>query len=308
MANYRMDFPSVEAAANGNAALRDFLLRLQQNLLVQEAKGRDVAPPVAASFEVDGVDGHYLITITNPQDVQPLTVAQRQQFQRLPAAQQNSFGGTIFHQLQSSTDIAFDAAGSVTTYGGDKGSPQLTYDITDPVTTKFWRMRSSYDGVNWNNWSYLIDPAVCGVVPVASGQLRSTSINPNSQNNVTNFATVDSIDAGTSATIRVYGTAGGVGSSFQRQVGAVLVGPDGTANTMFPSASLLGFAYSTHFTVLYDTTNNIYVAFTDSQYPQTLPDNLAFVGTVTTVASGGTGGTPGGGGTGGRLGGRYNTL
>lgn len=115
---------------------------------------------------------------------------------------------------------------------------------------------------------------------------------PNDPENNTNFATVDSIDAGASATIRVYGS-GGVGTSWIRKNGF------GSMVT-YPPGTLTGLSYTTAYYVMW--TGSSYQAF--SSFPNALPDNFIWAGKVTTVAAGGGGGVPGGGGGGGGAGGR----
>lgn len=125
-----------------------------------------------------------------------------------------------------------------------------------------------------------------GTASNITGILASANINTNSQVNSTNFCTVDSIDNGVDATVRVYG-AGGVGSSWTRQAGDVTYGP-------YASASLPGYAYSTDFYVAYDPAAAEFIVSAD--FPDVLPDGLIFCGILTTVAAGGVGGTSGGGG------------
>lgn len=123
----------------------------------------------------------------------------------------------------------------------------------------------------------------------------SADLPPNVPQNTTNFVTVDSIDNGVNATIRVYGT-GGVGTTWTAQFGY--------GNQTYPAASLVGYSYATKYYVCYDTVNGIYVVTTS--FPTTLPDNYIWVATITTVSAGGGGGTPGGGGATGGGGGRPN--
>lgn len=145
----------------------------------------------------------------------------------------------------------------------------------------------------------VVNPAGSSAASDATNQSQintSADLPPNSPLNTTNQATVDSVDAGASATIRVYGT-GGVGSSWMRTTGF------GTET--YPGASLTGFGYSTTYYVMYDKKNAVYVVTTSA--PATMPDNYVFAGKLTTVAAGGGGGTGGGGGsTGGRGGGIYD--
>jgi hypothetical protein len=116
---------------------------------------------------------------------------------------------------------------------------------------------------------------------------NSTTIPPNALTNSVSKATVDSIDNGVNATLRVYG-AGGVGSAWDEVFGF------GTRT--FPYGTLTG-SYSTTYYVMYDT---IALTFSKSlTLPDTLPDNLVFAGKATTCAAGGGGGVSGGGGPGG---------
>jgi hypothetical protein len=130
-------------------------------------------------------------------------------------------------------------------------------------------------------------PQIVAVPPVGDTTITAT----NDPSNTTNHATVDSIDAGTSATARIYGV-GGVGTSWVRRNGY------GTFPA-FPAGTITGLAYATPYYVMWTGPNPTfpgaaYAAF--SLLPNALPDNFVFVGKVTTVASGGGGGTSGGGG------------
>src|SRR2546421_4826081 len=174
-------------------------------LTVPEAKP---APPPAA-FTVTGVDGKFEIQITLPQDTQPQTVTlYRARF----GLDFNRTRALMVHQTQSATNMLFDASGNVTTYGP---TPETSLSITNPNVTLFWRLRSSYDEVNWNDWQIYSSASACGPIGVSSGFLPSTSAAANMTVNTSNNATVDSIDAGSSATIRVYGP-GGAANSWTR--------------------------------------------------------------------------------------------
>lgn len=130
-------------------------------------------------------------------------------------------------------------------------------------------------------------PQIVVIQPVGD----TTIIPTNDPSNTTNGATVDSIDAGTSATARIYGT-GGVGSSWTRNTGY-------GATPMFPPGIVAGLAYSTAYYVMWTGPTPgypgaSYQAFTS--LPSALHDNYVFAGKVTTVAAGGGGGSSGGGG------------
>lgn len=133
------------------------------------AQAPNVPIPSPAQFTVTGVDGHYVIAITNPQNIQPLTAAVLQQNAQ---ANLNAIGGAIYHQLQSATSVNFDANSSVSAYGP---STATSLDITDANQQKFWRLRSSYDQSNWNAWQIFSSAAVCGPIAVWSGLLKNSS-------------------------------------------------------------------------------------------------------------------------------------
>jgi hypothetical protein len=133
-------------------------------------------------------------------------------------------------------------------------------------------------------------PQIVAVPPVGDTTITAT----NDPSNTTNHATVDSIDAGSSATARIYGV-GGVGTSWTRRNGF------GTF-PVFPAGTITGLAYSTNYYVMWTGPTPTYpgaayAAF--SLLPNALPDNFVFAGLVTTVAAGGSGGSSGGGGGGG---------
>lgn len=253
-----------------------------------------ITPP-AATFSVLGLDGKFQLTVILPQNTPAPSVSI---YQQLIAGDQNSLLAPMVHQAQSSTTTRFDAASATTTY--DLGS-NLTFEVQDPNQTKFWRLRSSFDGQAWNDWQIFISAAVCGPVAVQSGFERSTSVAPRSVLN-TNNATADSIDAGANDTIRVYGP-GGVGSSYTRF--------DGQGNQITTSGtSILGAAYSTQYAIVL-TQLMVNLAFpTATQYLQTIADPFFYIATLTTVAAGGAGGNSGGGGSsgGGATGGGNNKL
>lgn len=239
-----------------------------------------VTPP-ASTFSVLGLDGKFQLAVTLPQNTPAPSVFM---YQQLIAGDQNALLSPIVHQAQSATNVNFDATSSVTTY--DLGA-NLTFEVQDPNQTKFWRLRSSFDGQSWNPWQIFISAAVCGPVAVQSGFERSTSVAPRSMTN-TNNATADSVDAGANATLRVYG-AGGVGSSYTRF--------DGQGNQIVTAgASILGAAYTTQYAIVLNVLL-VHLAFpTVTQYLQTIADAFFYIATVSTVGAGGGGGVGGGGG------------
>lgn len=256
---------------------------------------QNISLPPQAQFQVVGIDGKFKWFIVNPQDRQPQSVA----LMRAAIANgMNLQAQPIYHNVQSALDTNFNLSSSITDYGI---TPDLYGESQDPNVTRFFRIRSSFDQQNWNDWQLFQDPALCGPVGVASGFERSTSVAPRSVVN-TNNATVDSVDAGANATIRIYGS-GGVGSSYTRF--------DGQGNQITTAgASILGAAYTTQFAIVLNTLL-VHLAFpTATQYLKTIADAFFYIATMTTVGAGGGGGSTGGGGNsgGGGTGGGNNKL
>lgn len=138
---------------------------------------------------------------------------------------------------------------------------------------------------------------VSGTAENIVGLLTSLHLVNNAQLNTTNYCTVDSVDNGTSATIRVYGVAG-VGTGWNRQVGSLIVP---TAPALYPALSQAGASYTTAYYVVFNPDTSVFTVSTS--FASVLDDTLIFCGKVTTVAAGGAGGTSGGGGSGGGSGG-----
>src|SRR6266436_558986 len=138
---------------------------------------------------------------------------------------------------------------------------------------------------NLNNVGALQAAGIGFTINDPPGQVGSAKIKQNVMSNYSNNATVDSIDNGVNATIRVYGP-GGPGTTWHQFIGSG-IGPEIPA---FSGAA----AYSTDFNVYYDGSFHITTAGSD-----TLPDGIQFSGGIHTVAAGGGGGIGGGGGSGG---------
>src|SRR5262249_22945971 len=90
---------------------------------------------------------------------------------------------SMVHQLQSAANTNFDAAANVQTYGPFS---EMTQTFQLPNQTLFWRIRSSFDGTNWNEWQIYSSATVCGPIGVYSGVLR------NSANSINQAATTSS--------------------------------------------------------------------------------------------------------------------
>jgi hypothetical protein len=229
---------------------------------VQAVTGKHLPPPgVPAALSVTAARGVFSVSLTAPA------------------------GSTtpIFYFLEAASDTAF-ANTTVYPLGSSLGA-----NISLGNVTRYWRARAKYIESDYGPYTYFGTPA--NPTAVVGGLAGSGDIQANAPFNYTNNATVDSIDAGTSATVRIYGP-GGVGMSWTRFAG--------NANTTYPAGTITGLSYSTAYYVTYNGTS--YSASTATT--AAMPDNLVWSGKVTTAAAGGGGGTSGGGGSGGGGGGR----
>lgn len=174
----------LNAAAGANGALYRLLLKAAEKMDAMEAKIGTIssftdnpAQPATATikppkgiFSVIGVDGKFLITLCNPQSVVPSTPTIAQLRAKVGI---NTGLFPILHNVQSATSLAFDNGSFLTDYGI---SSQLAYEIQDPNITRFFRLRSSYDGKTWNDWQVFSSPETCGPTGVWSGLLRTPSL------------------------------------------------------------------------------------------------------------------------------------
>jgi len=167
------------------------------------------------------------------------------------------------------------------------GNLQLSINLGN--VTRYFRARAKYPQSAYSNYVYYGTAA--NPTAVSGGLTGSGDLTNNANLNGTNNVTVDSIDAGSSATVRIYGP-GGVGTNWTFY--------KGSATTTMASGSITGLSYSTTYWVYW--TGSAFAASATAF--AALPDGYIFAGKVTTVAAGGTGGSPGGGGStgnGGRL-------
>jgi hypothetical protein len=250
------------------APITDLNLRLS----VLEQKGQYFRNPVKAFIATNGPAGYgarisFQIYLTKGlQSIEILRNTSR------------DFGSAVVLQSYSISEVAINKP--ISYYDHDKAiippavpSPAYYWIRSIPYPSKFQPIVQG--------------PQIVTIQPVGNTSITAT----NDPSNTTNGATVDSIDAGSNATIRIYGT-GGVGTSWTRNSGY-------GATPTFPPGTLFGQAYTTAYYVMWTGPTPTYPgasyqAFTS--LPSALPDNYVFVGKVTTVAAGGTGGSSGGGG------------
>ncbi len=202
-----------------------------------------------------------------------------------PAGPESSITSyTIYRNTKGAGFATATQIGTVTPSAGIPQSGTYTFLDTAGLTGSYeWYVVATNGAGN--------SPASDAATTIAFN--TSADLPPNPPANTTNQATVDSIDAGSSATIRIYGT-GGVGTSWTRATGF------GTQT--YPAGTITGKSYTTTYYIVYDTSTAAYVAQLNA--PDVMPDKYVWVGKLTTVAAGGTGGTSGGGGSGGGSGGR----
>ncbi len=102
--------------------------------------------PPQATFTVSFVNPSWDIQITNPQYV---ALQSSQQLSQAALQDRNRRFAGIVHQLQWFTDATFSGANDSNKF---PTSAQTHYTPVKPSTT-FWRIRSSFDGFNFNDWS-----------------------------------------------------------------------------------------------------------------------------------------------------------
>ena len=140
-------------ASGGNNSLREVLQALtkaQQTTAAATNQTTKNAPAQCYS-QVSFLSPSYIVEITLPGAVQPTSSLQAAQVAKTQTANTNVTA--IYHQIQAATSPSFSAASNVTLYGGQTGSTQTYWNIGDLSAGRwYFRVRSSYDGINWNQW------------------------------------------------------------------------------------------------------------------------------------------------------------
>jgi hypothetical protein len=247
-----VNLAQINSAARGNSDLRETLTGIHlalQSLYAQTgttpltkvdaSAGAFTAPPAASQLAVSGANGSFSVSITTPRGAGNVPV---------------------YQEISSSPEANFTSG--VTVY---PVSTNTSYVLPNPGATLYWRLRSSYNQVQWS--SYLVQPGA-----VSSGLVSSAASGSNLSLNQSNYATVDSIAAGSTATVRVYGS-GGVGSSWTSILG--------NNSRVIASGTILNVAYSTNGFVVWD--GQKYQL--KPQLGQTFPDTWVPVGKVSVIAN-----------------------
>jgi hypothetical protein len=248
-----VNLTQINAAAKGNSDLRETLTGIHlalQSLYAQTGSApltkvdaqptAFTSPPQPSTVTVTGANGSFNVSI---------------------ASSQTAGNAAIYHELSSSSAANFTSG--VTVY---PVSTTTSYVLQNPGATLYWRVRSSYNQKNWS--SYYTQTSA-----VSSGQMSSAATASNLSLNQSNFATVDSIGAGGSATVRIYGP-GGVGTAWTSILGS--------NSKVIPGGTITNVAYGTNGYVAWD--GNQYQL--KSQLTQTFPDNWIPVGKVSVIANG----------------------
>ena len=144
------------AAAAGNPAMLELLESLFNTVGLTQQVTNTTAKnvPAQASGQVSYLAGNYIVEITNPGASSPLSSLQAaQQAQNASLSTDVQAVTPIFHQIRAATSPTFTIAANVKTFGGDTGSTQTYWTISNLGSGNFYfQFRSSYDGVNWNQW------------------------------------------------------------------------------------------------------------------------------------------------------------
>ena len=247
-----VNLAQINAAARGNSDLRETLTGIHLSLQslyaqtgtaplskIDTSAAVFTAPPAPSQLAVSGANGSFSVSITTPR---------------------SASNAPVYQELSSSPTANF--VSGVTVY---PVSTNTSYVMPNPGATLYWRLRSSYNQQNWS--SYFVQPGA-----VSSGLMSSAATASNLSLNQSNYATVDSVAAGSTATVRVYGS-GGVGTSWASILG--------TSSKVIPSGTIMNVAYSTNGFVVWD--GQKYQL--KPQLAQTFPDTWVPVGKVSVIAN-----------------------
>jgi hypothetical protein len=248
-----VNLAQINSAARGNSDLRETLTAIHLSLQslyaqtgttpltkVDTSATAFTAPPAIGQLNVSGANGNFSVSIT------PASTA----------------GNAVVYQELSSSPVSNFTSG-VTTY---PVSSNTSYIFPNPGATLYWRLRSSYDQKHWSN--YTSQPG-----SVSSGQVSSAATASNLSLNQSNYATVDSVANGSSATVRVYGS-GGVGTAWTSILG--------NNSKVMPSGTILNVAYGSNGFLAWDGTQYQF----KPQLTQTFPDTWVPVGKISVIANG----------------------
>lgn len=197
--------------------------------------------------------------------------------------------GVVVTQIPAGNQINWpssrDAGSTYKLYRAQRGQTFLLATLLATVTGTAGTLDYLDTAGLTGDWAYFVvaTNSVGDSLPSATTSpailLTSASMPANTPANTSNTAVVDSVDAGTSTLVRIYGS-GGVGTSYLRRTGygSGLARPNGTIS---------GLGYSQSGVVLWTGTTYVFA----TNYPATLPDSYEPVGGLTTTVATGTSGS-----------------
>lgn len=138
----------------------------------QSAGKAFLQPPPNAKMNIAGSLGTFIINITNPQSASPISALLD------TGAVVNAARLPIYHEVSSATSATFDSSNNLVIY---PVTDATRFDITDPSKTRYFRIRSSFDQKNWNNYTYFSgNPVSSGYVTLLNDQGVAGAITGNS--------------------------------------------------------------------------------------------------------------------------------
>jgi hypothetical protein len=148
----------IQQAAGNNSELREILQALSNTgnlqLTATNTAIKNTPPQVRADVSFLAKSTAYVVQITNPGAVSPVSAIQATEARQNATASSNIANVvSIYHQIRVATSPRFSISDNVQTFGGDTGSTQTYWEISS-LGSGLWyfQVRSSYDGVNWNLW------------------------------------------------------------------------------------------------------------------------------------------------------------
>lgn len=170
--------------------------------------------PTGVTHAVAGANGQLSVQITNPQTPQ---------------------GTQILHEFSYSPVVSFK--GTVTTL---PPTTATSFQVPAVGQAVYTRLRSSYDGVNWSNYT------LSSTTPTDAGFVESSAMSSGGAFNQTNFAEVGSQVGGSGTALVTIGGPGGPLTPY--------AAVKGTAQVTRPSATVAGVAPNSTQFVGYDGT------------------------------------------------------
>lgn len=138
-------FQALSMLANQSDALE----RATGLVLGAPSAGSTAAPaPPPAQWLITASEGHFVIQITTPAGA----------------------SAPVQHQIRSALNQSFNLQASVNLY--TLGCGECTRDLVDPNETRYWQIRSRYQGSDWNAWAAYATSY--GVVALNAGDLRTS--------------------------------------------------------------------------------------------------------------------------------------